>query len=321
MRSRVKVIAILALLLSMALPANAITDGEPDGAAHPQVGQLLFFVPDAIDPRFDDPGGWFSCSGTLLADKVVLTAGHCTFAVGLGGETTNEAKSPLVDTDDDGDPDNGTGGNDIWVNFNEAPDFSILDPSDSYAPDHNEQRYIDWTTALNDSAEWHRGTANPHPDYNDNLFVLADAGIVELDTSPGVASTHFAVLPSEGHLDQYVNARRNETRFTPVGYGLNTGFPTFLGGDTRESASVMLVSLQGTYGIPTGTSVVFSGNPGKAHQGGTCFGDSGGPVFEGDSTLIVAVTSFGVTLNCAEPGGYYRIDQDDDLDFINDHLS
>jgi hypothetical protein len=128
------------------------------------------------------------------------------------------------------------------------------------------------------------------------------------------------VLPSEGHLDQYKHARRNTTRFTPVGYGLNTGFPTFLGGDTREKASVMLVSLQGAYGIPTGTSVVFSGNPGKAHTGGTCFGDSGGPVFEGDSNLIVAVTSFGITSNCVEPGRYYRIDQQDDLEFINDYI-
>jgi hypothetical protein len=82
----------------------------------------------------------------------------------------------------------------------------------------------------------------------------------------------------------------------------------------------MLVSLEGTYGIPTGTSVVFSGDPGQAHKGGTCFGDSGGPVFEGDSTLIVAVTSFGITFNCVEPGGYYRIDQHDDLEFINDYL-
>jgi secreted trypsin-like serine protease len=67
--------------------------------------------------------------------------------------------------------------------------------------------------------------------------------------------------------------------------------------------------------------VVFSGNKGVTHSGGTCFGDSGGPVFEGDTNLIVAVTSFGITFNCVEPGGYYRIDQTDDLAFIGDFLN
>lgn len=314
MRTIVKVVGVLALLAGIAFPAWAITDGEPDGNDHPQVGQLLFYVPDAIDPRFNDPGGWFSCSGTLLTGGRVLTAGHCTFAVGLDGTTTKTVDSPLVDTDGDGVADNGTGGNDIWVNFEEAPDFSILPPSSTFVPDNNADRYVAWVTALNASSEWHHGTANPHPDYNDNAFVLADAGIMMLDEDPGVGAV--GALPSVGHLDQYKSARRNDTRFTPVGYGLNTGFPTFLGGDTRQKASVMLVSLEGTFGIPTGTSVVFSSNPGKPHRGGTCFGDSGGPVFEGDTNLIVAVTSFGITLNCQEPGGYYRIDQPDDLAFI-----
>src|SRR5215510_13694508 len=79
--------AILALL-STAAPANAITHGQPDAGAHPYVGELLFYVPDEPDPRFDAPGSWFSCSGTLLNDHVVLTAGHCTHAIGLNGVST-----------------------------------------------------------------------------------------------------------------------------------------------------------------------------------------------------------------------------------------
>lgn len=321
MRRKAAFVGIIGLLVTLALPAAAITDGEPDGNDHPQVGQLLFYVPDAIDPRFDDPGAWFSCSGTLLSESVMLTAGHCTFAVGADGEITNTASSPLADTDGDGVADNGTGGNDIWVNFDEAPDFSILDPSSTYVPDRNDERYDDWSTALNASPDWRRGIANPHPDYDDVAFFLADAGVVELDSPVVLSSDQYGVLPAEGHLDQYKATRRNEIRFTPVGYGLNTGFPTFLGGDTRERATVMLVSLEGTYGVPEGTSVVFSGNPGKPHKGGTCFGDSGGPVFEQDSNLIVAVTSFGITFNCVEPGGYYRVDQPDDLEFIGSFLS
>lgn len=318
MRTAVKLVAIVALLAATVLPAGAITTGQPDNGAHPYVGEFLFYVPDAVDDRFDDPGSWFTCTGTLIDATTVLTAGHCTFAVGLNGESTLTADSPLVDADGDGVADNGINGNDIWISFSEAPDFEILPPSTSFERDENGERYEAWTAALNASSEWIRGTSHPHPDYNDAAFVLADAGIVELDADPGVGQA--GALPGLDYLDQYKMAPRNENRFTPVGYGLNTGFPTFLGGDTREKANVMLVNLNGTYGVPEGTSVVFSGNRGKNHKGGTCFGDSGGPVFEAGTNLIVAVTSFGISFNCAEPGGYYRIDQPDDIEFINSYL-
>ena len=55
-----------ALLLTPVAPANGIVGGAPDAGEHPYVGQLLFYVPDAVDPRFDDPGGWFNCTGTLI---------------------------------------------------------------------------------------------------------------------------------------------------------------------------------------------------------------------------------------------------------------
>ena len=40
--------------------------------------------------------------------------------------------------------------------------------------------------------------------------------------------------------------------------------------------------------------------------GGTCFGDSGGPVFL--DGYLVADTSYGYTLNCRYLGGYQRLD-------------
>jgi hypothetical protein len=46
----------------------AITWGQPDGDAHPNVVNLIF----------ERPEGLFSCTGTLLSPTVVLTAGHCT---------------------------------------------------------------------------------------------------------------------------------------------------------------------------------------------------------------------------------------------------
>ncbi len=56
---------------------------------------------------------------------------------------------------------------------------------------------------------------------------------------------------------------------------------------------------------------------GDAAHGGTCFGDSGGPILHDDT--LVAVTSFGLNQNCAGIGGAYRIDKDFDIDWINSH--
>src|SRR5262245_62865566 len=80
--------AAVAALFLVPSPASAITDGQPDAGEHPYVGELIFFDADFIDSRFDDPGGWFSCSATMLNATVVVTAGHCTFGVGLNGEST-----------------------------------------------------------------------------------------------------------------------------------------------------------------------------------------------------------------------------------------
>jgi hypothetical protein len=56
MRARVLLVlgAVLAIM-AVAVPAQAIKGGVPDAGAHPYVGQLLFYDPTAIDPRFDDP--------------------------------------------------------------------------------------------------------------------------------------------------------------------------------------------------------------------------------------------------------------------------
>ena len=46
---------LFAAVLLSAVPASAITSGQPDAGEHPYVGELIFFDADFIDSRFDDP--------------------------------------------------------------------------------------------------------------------------------------------------------------------------------------------------------------------------------------------------------------------------
>jgi hypothetical protein len=299
------VFACLVLVAPMA-PAQAITSGVPDDNRHPYVGEMLFYDPDDADPRFTDPGGWFTCTGTLVDSTHVVTAGHCTHATGLNGHSTTAGGG------------SGSGGNDVWISFAEVPNFDVLPASSTFTS--NAARYAGWSAALNSSPEWVRATSFPHPDFDPGNFVLHDMGVLTLHEA--VTMNTYGALPSKGLIDQLYRADKSAT-YTAVGYGLEESSKTkSIGGDNRRDATVKINSTQGVYGLGKGIQVGWSSNNGKPHQGGTCFGDSGGPTFPtGDASssndnVVLTVTSFGIDENCAAGGGGYRLDQPDDLDFL-----
>jgi Trypsin len=304
MHKKSALIAALVSVFLLAAPVGAITNGTPDQGEHPYVGELLFYVPDYQDSRFDDPGGWFTCTGTLMTASVAVTAGHCTFGIGLNGESTTDGG--LDTTTAEG----GSGGNDVWINFSEEPDFSILPPSSTFARDENPERYAAWVSALQGDPAWHRATSHPHPLYDDDAFFVHDAGVLVLNDDVSMGA--YGKLAGPEYLDRYESQPRNAHRFESVGYGLERvqGFKDF-GNDTRMKSNPKLNSLKGN---PRDTYIVLSNN---AKTGGTCFGDSGGPTFDDtNSRLVVAVTSFGQSPNCGGIGGAYRLDQPDDQAFL-----
>jgi hypothetical protein len=65
---------ILVMVLGLAAPSGAITNGTPDGDDHPYVGILVF---DVFIPDVGNVPVW-RCSGSLISPTVVLTGGHCT---------------------------------------------------------------------------------------------------------------------------------------------------------------------------------------------------------------------------------------------------
>jgi Trypsin len=292
-------VIVTAALFLTPLPAMAITHGQPDDGEHPYVGELIFFDADAEDPRFNDPGSWFSCSATMLSPTVIVTAGHCTFGVGKDGESTTTGGG------------NGSGGNDIWFDASESAHFDGFPASSDYGPDENHQRYLDRAAFLNASPFWHRGTSHPHPEFSPDEFFVHDAGVVVLDEP--LAMDTFGTIPTLDYLNRYQGQPHH--LFEVVGYGLTRSGPfTAEGGDVRLKGDVKLNSLHGS---PPDTFVLLSNNPGKPHKGGTCFGDSGGPTFDDtNSNLVVAVTSFGFSSTCSGVGGAYRLDQRDDLAFL-----
>ena len=69
---RIKIIGtlVVAVFLAAAAPVMAVTNGEPDGDAHPYVGVMIQPIPNM-------PGFVSVCTGAALSATKFLTAAHC----------------------------------------------------------------------------------------------------------------------------------------------------------------------------------------------------------------------------------------------------
>ena len=157
------------------------------------------------------------------------------------------------------------------------------------------------------------GTPYTHPDYNPAFFTLYDLGVVILDEP--VYMQNYAVLPEAGLLDSFQNMRgRQDTTMTAVGYGLQKINPVYsIGQRVRLKAVLELISINHNLAGPAGTTINLTSN---VKTGGTCFGDSGGPLFKSNTNIVAAVTSYGLNGNCVGISGGYRVDTDDDLNWL-----
>jgi Trypsin len=226
----------------------------------------------------------FRCSATLLSATVVLTAGHCT-------DRFPEAPFTGMRVFTESDVQSGIG---VTNNYPFAGPNSV--------------------EAVSFAA---------HPLYETAPFFVHDVGVVILQ-APGVVlpQNQYGVLPAANQLDSFKTQRGlQDTTFTSVGYGLQASFPA---ASSREdqAARVRMVAHPkldqiNVPGFTGDFSLLLSNNHAT---GGTCFGDSGGPNFLGDSNVIAGVTSFGLNGNCAGTGGVFRMDRQNVLDFVNSYL-
>ena len=232
---------------------------------------------------FYDYQGEFShrCSGSLVSPTVVVTAGHCT-------EGVTEARIYFEQ--------------DAGAHYDSATE---IDPVSGYP-------------------EWGGVTGTAH-NYGFANFAgfpnIHDVGLVILDQP--IAMSEYGELPEAGVLDGLDTARGlKKTIFTSSGYGLtyrtaaNSAVPN-ISYRSRLMAISTLVNL--TSNTTDGYNLQTQGN--GDDRGGTCSGDSGGPVFLGgpESNLIVSVTSFGMNSLCRGTDWSYRVDQAEVLEWINSH--
>ncbi|HKO57948.1 MAG TPA: S1 family peptidase [Thermoanaerobaculia bacterium] len=240
-----RALSLVCLLLLFAVPALAITYGQPDGNTHPEVGALVGQFSSGTFPY---------CSGTLIAPNVFLTAAHCDLGTSR-----------------------------VFVTFD-----SVFSSKSKLLP----------------------GTYYADPLYNQAQSDPHDIAVVVLDSA--VKNVTPARLPAAGSLGSLsVGAP-----FTSVGYGgqepvNQPGGPVIAYLDTREYSSGSLNSVNPAWlrlsqNIHTG-------------DGGTCYGDSGGPNFLGASrteTNIVAGTTITGDSLCKATNVIYRLDTPSARDFL-----
>jgi hypothetical protein len=159
------------------------------------------------------------------------------------------------------------------------------------------------------------------PDYNRRQSDPADIGVIIVAARDTRGITP-AALPSAGLLDQLSAAGSlASARFVAVGYGLQDrstggGTPTFadLNPEPRQYAFSSFNSLGPGY-------LRLSQNP-STGNGGTCFGDSGGPNFLPlNGTLVLAATTVTGDSNCRSTNVDYRLDTQTARRFLGQFVS
>jgi secreted trypsin-like serine protease len=185
------------------------------------------------------------------------------------------------------------------------------------------------TTYVPGESELVSGTPYLHPDYcvgcgppGVRWLPGYDVGVVVLDEP--VEMETYGSLPSANLVDTL----QKRSPLTVVGYGAND-FATGGGPqqpiypDIRQMATTEYLGTEGMAN-QVGEDVFMKTTGSGMGQGGegTCYGDSGGPLFLDDQTTVVGVTSFGPTsaIPCSGPDYAQRVDLQVVLDWGSSFL-
>ena len=276
MRKLVTLVAALAAAVTITVtPAGAVTGNFTPDNVHNYVALVAFY----------DANGDFvwRCSGSLLNDRTVLTAGHCT-------DKKGGAASAIV-----------------WASQEGG---KLFDPATG-AEDPN----TGYPNECLNSAEFPCAESHTLLEYGyiGNVFLHGnnkDVGMVILDTP--IALDEYASIAAPGSVDKLPVG----TSITYSGYGVSDEKPAVVSFRERLMATGFIVSTHNTN--TAGFNMQLSTNPGKG-RGGSCFGDSGGPILYDSTDVVLGVNSFVINGQCAGVGFAYRTDQPDVFNWILDN--
>jgi len=160
-----------------------------------------------------------------------------------------------------------------------------------------------------------------NPEYNQRQSDPADLGVLILASQDtrGIAA---AALPTLGLLDQlFVAGTLQSKRFTAVGYGVQDrlvggGLPSF-----QDQNPVPRMYALSTFNALGPAYLRLSQNTARG-DGGTCYGDSGGPNFVTvGSTLILAATTVTGDNVCRATNVDYRLDTRSARRFLGQYVT
>lgn len=281
--NRIVPVALAAALVFVLAACSSVTS-EADITP-----QVTFGQPDVNDDYahvvtliFSTNGqDYYSCTGTLLSATVVLTAGHCVEEADIENVVTY-----------------------------------VRNTQDAMERRTDYPTFLDWL-----DAEWIMADdVIPHPNYADyaDFPFTYDVGLVILDDEEDAFDglSTYGELAQVGLLDDVKGGKPKDRQFTVVGYGMQGVVPAFYSDEyERYYGTTTLINVNSAY-TGDGMTAVFTNNPGKGNgEGGSCYGDSGGPVFYGATNQIAAIVSFGIT-PCIGPDFQFRMDTEAAQEFV-----
>lgn len=267
-------VAALASTLALASGAAAITNGQPDGSTHPNVGAVFALPPGAPPEAFPD---FFTCSASLVAPGVVLTAAHCVPPPGVPAQIYITFAADFTS----GDPG-------VLI-----PGVPTIDPlySGCDCADPHDIAVIRFAA---DAARGLKPVKLPKLGLLDKVVAKRDKDADHRATHPRVGKPHGGD-PGRGKNDKRDKLKFAKDDFVDVGYGITSAADLDYGvrrvavsGDPTLSESYLTLSQDASQGF-----------------GGTCVGDSGGPQFLGDVQVSMTL---GGDDNCAQFGVNLRLD-------------
>ena len=237
-------------------------------------------------------------SGALA---VASPAGAITFGVPDGGDHPNVGGLVADEQYPDG----------TWIYCSGTLISPTVFLTAAHCGEDGEQVAVTFDTAYEEGDRLYTGTFEADPLYNQSQSDPHDIAVVVLDQP--VRGIEPALLPEADSLSDLSGSQT----FTSVGYGSyevtkGHGPREFLYDDVRMRATGTLNSINPSW-------LRISMNPATGN-GGTCYGDSGGPNFLDDRDVIAAITITGDSV-CRSTNVVYRLDTESARAFLSQYVA